>query len=165
MVNLKTYTKEEILSILSEIYDPEIPVVSIEEMGMLRDIIFHDKICEIIITPTYTGCPAMGIIEQDIVDLLTKNGLSEVKVTTTYSPAWTTDWMSINTKEKLRKYGIAAPLHSSCSNWLQPNKVQIQCPKCNSNHTELISQFGSTACKSLYKCTDCKEPFDYFKCH
>ena len=165
MVNTKPYTKEDILFILAGIVDPEIPVVTIEEMGMLRDVILTEDLCEVIITPTYTGCPAMGIIEHDIIDLLIQNGLPNVKVTTSYSPAWTTDWMSDPTKEKLRNYGIAAPVHSSCSNWLNPKSTSISCPRCNSTHTTMISQFGSTACKALYKCEDCKETFDLFKCH
>lgn len=161
------YTKEDILFILAGIVDPEIPVVTIQEMGMLRDVILSDEYCEVIITPTYTGCPAMGIIEHDIIELLHQNGLANVKVTTSYSPAWTTDWMSEGTKEKLRKFGIAAPVHSSCVNWLKPlnDSQEVHCPKCNSTHTKLISQFGSTACKALYQCSDCQEPFDYFKCH
>jgi ring-1,2-phenylacetyl-CoA epoxidase subunit PaaD len=165
MVNTKTYTKEDILFMLAGIVDPEIPVVTIEEMGMLRDVVITDDLCEVIITPTYTGCPAMGIIEHDIIHLLIQNGLPNVKVTTSYSPAWTTDWMSETTKEKLRNFGIAAPIHSSCVNWRHPNSAVVHCPRCNSTKTMIISQFGSTACKALYQCEDCKEPFDYFKCH
>ncbi|MCF8293237.1 MAG: phenylacetate-CoA oxygenase subunit PaaJ [Chitinophagaceae bacterium] len=165
MVNTVPYSKEDILFILAGIVDPEIPVVTIQEMGMLRDVILTEDLCEVIITPTYTGCPAMGIIEHDIVDLLIQNGIPNVKVTTSYSPAWTTDWMSEGTKEKLKNFGIAAPIHSSCSNWLNPKSVVVSCPRCDSKHTTMISQFGSTACKALYKCEDCKEPFDYFKCH
>lgn len=165
MVKEKSYSKEEIIFFLSEICDPEIPVVSIEEMGILRDVILHENSYEIIITPTYTGCPAMGIIEDDIISLLNQKGIQNVKVSIVYSPSWTTDWMTKNTKEKLKKFGIAAPVHSSCSNSILPNNLLVSCPKCNSNHTTLISQFGSTACKALYKCEDCKEPFDYFKCH
>lgn len=165
MVNTKLATKEEIFSMLSEICDPEIPVVTIQEMGMLRDVVIDEHMCEVVITPTYTGCPAMGIIEQDIIALLQKNGIQNVKVSLIYSPAWTTDWMTDGTKEKLRKYGIASPVHSSCMNWLKPNSISVSCPKCNSSHTKLISQFGSTACKALYQCEDCKETFDYFKCH
>lgn len=160
-----THSKEEIFGLLSAIYDPEIPVVTIREMGMLRDVILQGEQCEVIITPTYTGCPAMGIIEQDIIDLLRKNGITEVKVTTSYSPSWTTDWMTAETKEKLRKYGIAPPIHSSCVNWLQPKNLLVSCPRCGSSETSLISQFGSTACKALYSCKSCKEPFEYFKCH
>ena len=165
MVSIHQHTEEEILEVLSEICDPEIPVVSIQEMGILRDVIMQDHSSKVIITPTYTGCPAMGIIEEDIKSAIKNIGIANVEVTTTYNPAWTTDWMSDETKEKLRKLGIAAPLHSCCMNWAQPQSLQVHCPKCNSIHTQLISQFGSTACKALYKCKDCEEPFDYFKCH
>lgn len=161
----ESYQREEILVLLSEIKDPEIPVVTIEEMGMLRDVILSDKGCEILLTPTYTGCPAMGIIEQDILSTLKEAGIKNAKVTMVFAPAWTTDWMSDTTKEKLIQFGIAAPVHSSCTNWLSPKNVEVKCPKCESTDTKLISQFGSTACKALYSCNHCHEPFDYFKCH
>ena len=165
MVTEIKHTKEEIFELLSSICDPEIPVVSIQEMGMLKDVIVTENGCEVFIMPTYTGCPAMGIIEADILSLLKLNGIFHPKVTLVYSPAWTTDNMTENTKEKLRKFGIAAPAHSSCNNWLKPTNVEVSCPKCHSKNTKVISQFGSTACKALYSCNDCKELFDYFKCH
>jgi len=163
MVNA-TITKESVLALLAEIPDPEIPVVSIQEMGMLRDVIIKDDLCEVIITPTYTGCPAMGIIQADILMVLASHHIKPAKVTMVYSPAWTTDWMSDEAKEKLKNYGIAPPLHSSC-NSLPGSNLHIICPQCGSKQTEIISQFGSTACKALYKCNSCKEPFEYFKCH
>lgn len=159
-----SHTKEEIFVILSAIADPEIPVVSIYEMGMLRDVTFSDKGYEVIITPTYSGCPAMGIIEQDIKMMLDKNGVTPATVKLVYDPAWTTDWMSDVAKEKLKKYGIAPPLHSSCTQDVFAHNI-IECPHCHSGDTVMISRFGSTACKSLYQCNDCKEPFEYFKCH
>lgn len=160
------HTREDIFNILSFIPDPEIPVVSIKEMGMLRDVILSDKGCEVIITPTYTGCPAMGMIEDDIKRALKANGVSPVNVKLVYAPAWTTDWMTNEAKEKMRKYGIAPPVSSACNKLTSFAKNNfIKCPHCNSNQTELISMFGSTACKSLYKCDSCKEPFEYFKCH
>lgn len=163
---IAVYTKEDIFNILSTIPDPEIPVVNIQEMGMLRDVILTDKSCEIIITPTYTGCPAMGMIEDDIKKVLTEKGVSNIKVKLVYAPAWTTDWMSNAAKEKMRKYGIAPPLSSSCNKLHAFGKTElVKCPHCNSTQTELISMFGSTACKALYKCESCKEPFEYFKCH
>ena len=165
MVNTSLHTKESIFNLLSTIVDPEIPVVSIEEMGMLRDVNITNQSFEVIITPTYTGCPAMGIIEDDIMTLLQQNGIENPSVKLVYSPAWTTDWMTEATKEKLRKFGIAALIHSSCTNWLKPSEVNVKCPKCHSENTKVISQFGSTACKALYSCNDCQEPFDYFKCH
>jgi ring-1,2-phenylacetyl-CoA epoxidase subunit PaaD len=164
MVNT-TWNRADILSLLSEIKDPEIPVVSIEEMGMLRDVILSENNCEVLLTPTYTGCPAMGIIEQDILSALNKAGIANPKVTMILAPAWTTDWMSESTKEKLVQFGIAAPVHSSCINWLSPKNVSVSCPKCASTNTQIVSLFGSTACKSLHTCKDCQEPFDNFKCH
>ena len=165
MVETGSHTKQSVLEILSRIKDPEIPVLSIQEMGMLHDVKLSGDLCEVFIMPTYSGCPAMGIIEEDIYTLLKQEGFSNIKVTLVYSPTWTTDLMSESSKEKLRAYGIAAPVHSSCTNWLKPNDVEVLCPKCNSKHTELISRFGSTACKALYSCKNCSEPFEYFKCH
>ena len=149
---------------LSVIPDPEIPVVSIYEMGMLRDVLINDKGYEIILTPTYSGCPAIGIIEHDIKMTLDANGVFPVTVTLVYDPAWTTDWMSDVAKQKLKAYGIAPPLHSSCNQEVFTNNI-IECPHCHSTDTLLLSRFGSTACKSLYSCKNCKEPFEYFKCH
>lgn len=159
------YTKAEIFSYLSAIPDPEIPVLSIQEMGMLRDVTITDDNCEVIITPTYTGCPAMGIIEDDIKTTLHNKGIKSVNVKMVYSPAWTTDWMTSAAKEKMRVYGIAPPTNSVCNKWTVGTEQKIRCPRCNSIHTSIISHFGSTACKALYKCEDCKEPFEYFKCH
>ena len=161
---IRAQTKESILRMLSVIPDPEIPVVNIREMGMLRDVVISEKGYEVILTPTYTGCPAMGIIEQDIKMTLEANGISPVSVKLVYDPAWTTDWMSDVAKEKLRIYGIAPPLHSSCNLGVFKNNI-IKCPHCHSDDTVLMSRFGSTACKALYQCNNCKEPFEYFKCH
>ena len=160
---VENITKEVIFNLLAGLCDPEIPVVTIEEMGMLRDAIIHDDRVDIIITPTYTGCPAMGIIEQDILTTLNNFGIANVNVKTIYSPAWTTDWMTDATKEKLRQYGIAPPSGTCSSAFV--NTPEVACPQCASTNTHLISQHGSTACKALYKCGDCQEPFDYFKCH
>ena len=157
-------TKESIMNMLSVIKDPEIPVVSIQEIGMLRDVIISEAGYEVILTPTYTGCPAMGIITHDIKAELEKQGIAPVTVKLVYSPAWTTDWMSDTAKEKMRKYGIAAPVHSSCNTKFTEFNT-IPCPNCNSTDTIMISKFGATACKSLFKCNSCKEPFEYFKCH
>ncbi len=165
MVKSIPLTKADVLHLLSEIVDPEIPVVNIQEMGMLRDVLLSGDSCEVLLTPTYNGCPAMGIIEQDILLLLQQHGIPNAKVKLVYAPAWTTDWMSDSTKEKLKHYGIAAPLHSSCVNWLKPDQITVACPNCGSEETLLVSRFGSTACKALYRCNGCKEPFEYFKCH
>jgi len=164
MVGTRQHTNEEILELLSEIADPEIPVVTIQEMGMLRGVEASENGVTVILTPTYTGCPAMGIIEADIKATLEKNGIKPVSVRLVYDPAWTTDWMSDEAKEKMRRYGIAPPAHSSCGDVAAAEKA-VACPRCGSQHTETISRFGATACKALYKCLDCKEPFEYFKCH
>lgn len=164
MVNAVLQTKEDIYTLLSAIADPEIPVVTIQEMGMLRDVLVSDAGVEVVLTPTYSGCPAMGIIEADIKALLETNGIRSVTVRMVYDPAWTTDWMSSEAKEKMRRYGIAPPAHSSCGNVTLAEK-HIACPRCASTNTEVISRFGATACKALYRCHNCKEPFEYFKCH
>lgn len=126
----------------------------------------HDQL-EIVITPTYSGCPAMDMIRKEIMTTLNQHGYGHVKVTTVLSPAWTTEWMSQEGKDKLRAYGIAPPnpLQQVCQIRPFHREEAVQCPHCGSYHTSLISEFGSTACKALYKCGDCKEPFDYFKCH
>ena len=158
-------TKQQILKLLSVIPDPEIPVITIEELGILRDVIWNDPNWEIIITPTYTGCPAMKVIEDDIKSTLKTFGIENALVKMVYAPAWTTDWISDAAKEKLRAYGIAPPDHSTVDKKVLLGKARdLKCPQCGSINTEMISQFGSTACKALYKCNDCKEPFDYFKC-
>ncbi len=157
--------KENILLLLSQIPDPEIPVITITELGVIRDVLFNADEIEIKITPTYSGCPAMKQMEDDIKSTLKKNGFEKIKLTTVYSPPWTTDWLSAEAKEKLRAYGIAPPEHSTQDkSWLSGKHKTVHCPRCKSSHTKLISQFGSTACKALYQCKDCLEPFDYFKC-
>ena len=165
MKKLKMTTKE-VRTLLSQIPDPEIPVISIEELGILRDVNFFNDEFVVTITPTYSGCPAMKAIEQDIVDLLKENGIEKVKVKSIFSPAWTTDWLSEVEKEKLRNYGISPPEKTTADkSVLTGVQKVVKCPRCNSENTELVSQFGSTACKALYKCKDCLEPFDLFKCH
>ena len=137
------------------------------DLGIVRDIIVSaDGSVEVIITPTYTGCPAMDMISANIRMELMEKGIEKVKVTTVLSPAWTTDWMSEEGKNKLKEYGIAPPLPKQqvCRTALFSDEA-IACPKCNSYHTKKVSEFGSTACKALYQCLDCLEPFDYFKCH
>lgn len=165
MVAKAVYTKEAILELLETICDPEIPVVSIREIGILRDVVLAEDQCTVIITPTYTACPAMDFIAQDILALLQSYGIPNPKVSLVNAPAWTTDWMTDIAKEKLRNFGISPPVHSSCVNWIKASAANVPCPRCHSTNTKLISQFGSTACKALYSCNDCKEPFDYFKCH
>ena len=155
---------DEIWKILERIPDPEIPVISVVELGIIRALRYEGPKLIITITPTYSGCPAMSAISIDINNHMLENGIQDFQIETVYQPAWTTDWMNEETKSKLGNYGIAAPLHSSCSSWMNTSTQGIHCPRCNSSHTTMISRFGSTACKALYKCLDCKEPFDYFKC-
>jgi ring-1,2-phenylacetyl-CoA epoxidase subunit PaaD len=156
-------TNEEIISILSEVKDPEIPVLSISDLGILRTVETDGEKISIQITPTYSGCPAMEIIQDDIRTALAKHGLKNIEIKQVLSPAWTTDWMTDEGKLKLRSYGIAAPSVHGCS--LNGEDQPESCPLCNSKNIEMISRFGSTSCKALYRCLDCREPFDYFKCH
>ena len=159
-------TNEHIWSLLEEVCDPEIPVLTIVDLGIVRDVKIIDEALEVVITPTYSGCPAMNMIEVNIKALLQEQGFEKVKVTTVLSPAWTTDWLSEAGREKLRAYGIAPPQgNSEDKTALFQDEKEVPCPQCNSTNTKMTSQFGSTACKSLYKCKDCLEPFDYFKCH
>jgi ring-1,2-phenylacetyl-CoA epoxidase subunit PaaD len=158
-------SQENIFSLLNEIPDPEIPVISIVELGVIRDVHAEGRKIEVKITPTYSGCPAMKQMEDDVRKKLEEAGFEDIKITTVYQPAWTTDWMSAEAKEKLRKYGIAPPEESTTDKSFLTGKVRIvQCPRCGSRDTVMVSQFGSTACKALYKCKDCLEAFDYFKC-
>ena len=162
---INKFSKQELIQLLSEIPDPEIPVININELGILRDIEITDDACVVTITPTYSGCPAMRMIEDQVVSALKLHGVKNVQVKMVYSPAWTTDWISEEAKEKLRVYGIAPPEKTSVDkDVLLGKKKHPACPQCRSTNTEMISQFGSTACKALYRCNHCKEPFDYFKC-
>jgi len=157
--------KEEVLKVLGDIPDPEIPVISIVELGVIREIDVHGKKVEVKITPTYSGCPAMKQMEDDVRKKLTEKGFEDIKITTIYQPAWTTDWLSTEAKNKLQHYGIAPPEEStSDKSFLTGKTKSITCPRCKSKNTTMVSQFGSTACKALYKCEDCLEAFDYFKC-
>lgn len=158
--------KESIQKWLREIPDPEIPVINLEELGVIRDIIIQGEKVEVVITPTYTGCPAMKVMEEDIIKKLQEHRIKEVKVSTVLSPAWTTDWIGEEAREKLRKYGISPPEHSTVNKAVLMGKAEriVRCPRCNSTHSKMINQFGSTPCKALYKCEDCLEAFDYFKC-
>jgi len=158
--------KDKILSILSEVYDPEIPVLSIIDLGILRNVEWIDNQVLVTITPTYSGCPATLTFETDILKALSENGYENVKVISQISPAWTTDWMTDNGRKKLKAYGIAPPVNgTSNKSILFTDKKEVACPRCDSFDTKLLSQFGSTSCKSLYQCNSCLEPFDYFKCH
>jgi len=156
--------KQKILTILQEVCDPEIPVLSILDLGIVRDIKMNGDEIEVIITPTYSGCPAMDMIAMNIRLALIEKGYSKIKITSVLSPAWTTEWMSEAGKEKLKAYGIAPP-HTRSDAPMNREDFVVECPQCHSTNTKLLSEFGSTACKALYQCNDCKEPFDHFKCH
>lgn len=159
-------SKQNIIDLLKQIPDPEVPVINIIELGVVREISILENLVEVEITPTYTGCPAMKMIEDQIIELLHQESGKEIKVKMIYSPAWTTDWITEEAKNKLLDYGIAPPEKTSVdkSILLSGGVKIIKCPQCKSENTGMISQFGSTACKALYKCMDCLEPFDYFKC-
>lgn len=160
-----TKTVEEIKTLLSVIPDPEIPVITIRDLGVLREVRIVGDTVEVDITPTYSGCPAMKAISQDIVKVLNEAGIERVNVKEIYQPVWTTDWLSDEAREKLRLYGIAPPEKTSSDKNAILGKVKhLACPHCGSIDTELVSQFGSTACKALYRCLSCLEPFDHFKC-
>jgi ring-1,2-phenylacetyl-CoA epoxidase subunit PaaD len=159
-------SSSEIWVLLEEVKDPEVPVLSVIDLGIVRDVITNGDEIEIIITPTYSGCPAMDVIAMDIRLKLIEKGMRQVKVSQQLSPAWTTDWMTQKGKEKLKAFGISPPnpKQQFCTTEMF-REESAQCPRCDSYHTQLISEFGSTACKSMYRCLDCKEAFDYFKCH
>jgi ring-1,2-phenylacetyl-CoA epoxidase subunit PaaD len=166
------FDTKEIWKLLETVMDPEVPVVSVIDLGIVRDVKISDSSLgdgdiEIIITPTYSGCPAMDVISMNIKMVLLEHGYKKIKITSVLSPAWTTDWMSENGKVKLKAFGIAPPTTKQqvCHTELFHDGEAIQCPHCNSYNTKLVSQFGSTACKALYVCENCREPFDYFKCH
>jgi len=163
--NKKIRLLKKIWELLEEVKDPEVPVLSVVDLGVVREVLMNGEQVEVVITPTYTGCPAMNVIEMDIKVMLAMQGYKNAKVTTVLSPAWTTDWLSEAGKKKLKAYGIAPPVGSVDKAELIGEERNIECPQCNSTNTEMVSQFGSTACKALHKCLDCLEPFDYFKCH
>jgi ring-1,2-phenylacetyl-CoA epoxidase subunit PaaD len=166
-------TTDEVWSWLGDVADPEIPVISVVDLGIVRAVAFDGDACVVTITPTYSGCPAMQVIAESVTEALHARGIADVRLVSQLSPAWTTDWMSEAGKAALKGYGIAPPaqqvidisgLHAGVKRRAGPALV-VACPNCGSRHTQLTSQFGSTPCKALYKCLDCREPFDYFKCH
>jgi ring-1,2-phenylacetyl-CoA epoxidase subunit PaaD len=161
-----TNEEDQVWKILEEVKDPEVPVLSILDLGIVRSISIEDSKLDIVITPTYSGCPAMDVISMDIRLKLIEKGYRDVNIRQSLSPAWTTDWMTEEGKRKLKEFGIAPPnpKQQFCSSDMFKEEA-VACPRCNSHHTQLISQFGSTACKAMYRCLDCKEAFDYFKCH
>lgn len=159
-------TEAQIWEMLKEVPDPEIPVLSIIDLGVVRNVILDEAGVYIDITPTYSGCPAMNVFEQDIVSRLEKSGLKNIQIRKVFTPAWTTDWISEDAKKRLKAYGIAPPEMTTADKsalWETEAKV-VPCPFCDSQNTKLTSQFGSTACKSLHFCDGCHQPFEHFKC-
>ncbi|SCB19143.1 1,2-phenylacetyl-CoA epoxidase subunit PaaD [Rhizobium hainanense] len=164
---------DEIWHWLSEVPDPEIPMISLTDLGIIRDVGWQEDTLVVTVTPTYSGCPATTVINLDIERALAEKGLDRVRLERRLSPAWTTDWISDEGREKLRAYGIAPPIDGTAADGVLVKRIDrlsgrsnltIACPRCGSAATEKISQFGSTPCKASYRCTDCLEPFDYFKC-
>jgi ring-1,2-phenylacetyl-CoA epoxidase subunit PaaD len=160
-----TPTRENIFEILASVRDPEVPVLSVVDLGIVRDVQISGGIISVKVTPTYSGCPAMRVIEENIIAALREKGFPNAEVTTVFSPAWTTDWMSPEAKEKLRAYGIAPPQGRADDSLVTISKPRptIACPFCGSKNTALKSEFGSTACKSLHYCNQCSQPFEHFK--
>ena len=165
---IAAFRDEELLQraweVAAGVVDPEIPVLTISDLGVLRDVAINDGCVEVTITPTYSGCPAMNMIKVEIELALERSGFRNSKVRTVRSPAWTTDWMSEDGRRKLREYGIAPP-QAATSRRALFGVQQVTCPQCGSDNTEVLSEFGSTSCKALWRCRSCREPFDYFKCH
>jgi ring-1,2-phenylacetyl-CoA epoxidase subunit PaaD len=163
---------EEVWDLLSHVPDPEIPVISVAELGIVRDVAWDDETLVVTVTPTYSGCPATAIIDLDIETALRNRGIEKLRLKRKISPAWTTDWISAEGRAKLRAYGVAPPIDGTAADGrlsgridrLAGGGVTVACPRCGSTHASKVSQFGSTPCKASYRCDDCLEPFDYFKC-
>lgn len=169
---------QQVWAALSAVPDPEIPVISIVDLGIVREVRWDESLdparLVVTVTPTYSGCPATEVIAQSIREALDQHGFGAAQIETRLAPAWTTDWLSEEGRRKLREYGIAPPVGRSQSEHVvdisritrqSARVLSVACPRCGSTHTETISEFGSTPCKALYRCVACKEPFDYFKCH
>ena len=166
---MSAITTKDVYGWLNNVSDPEVPVLTVIDMGIIRDVQLSEDNGEvtatIVITPTYSGCPAMDVIGMNIRMALLSRDIDHVIIEQQLSPAWTTDWMSDDGKRKLKEYGIAPPQRSADSEVKLFGREKVPCPRCESNETELVSQFGPTSCKALYQCQTCKEPFEYFKCH
>ena len=158
------FTQASIYELLEAVKDPEVPVLSVRELGVLRDVQVIDQRVVVTITPTYTGCPALDAMKEDIEKELSNAGIEQFEVKRTLSPAWTTDWISEEGKRKLKAYGIAPPEKTANIRALNGAVPVVECPQCGSKDTVMMSAFGSTACKALWKCKNCLEPFDQFKC-
>jgi len=155
--------RDDVFRWLSDVPDPEIPVLNLTDLGIIRDVELGDEVV-VSVAPTYIGCPATEVIEQSVVDALHERGLKDVRIRRVLSPAWTTDWMTDEGRRKLKEYGIAPPAGSASKRALAGGPLAVACPRCDSINTERVSEFGSTACKAAYRCRDCLEPFEYFKC-
>ncbi len=163
---------EEVWRWLGEVPDPEIPVISLTDLGIIRDVAWDGDTLVVAVTPTYSGCPATTVINLDIESALKARGIDKLRLERRLSPAWTSDWISAEGRDKLRAYGIAPPIDGTAAdgrlmaraNRLAGSNLAVACPRCGSTRTERVSQFGSTPCKASYRCRDCLEPFDYFKC-
>jgi len=160
----ETFNRGEIFEWLAEVPDPEIPVVSIMDLGIVRDVEIEKDGVVVSLAPTYSGCPATEVIEQSVVATLEDRGIVDVSIKRVLSPPWTTDWISDTGRENLLKYGIAPPEKAGGKRALLKGQREVACPRCDSCNTEIVSEFGSTACKASYRCGDCLEPFEYFKC-
>jgi len=157
------YSRDEILRWLGQVPDPEIPVLSITDLGIVRDVEIGERVT-VALAPTYSGCPATEVIEKSVLDALQDHGIDDVEIRRVLSPPWTTDWITDEGRDKLRDYGIAPPERGAGKRALLRGERQVACPRCASTATELVSEFGSTACKASYRCSECLEPFEYFKC-
>lgn len=167
----ETRAERDIWAVLARVMDPEIPVVSVVDLGIIRAVRAKGDDVEVDVTPTYTGCPATQLIEAEVLEALHRNGYPKARVKRVLAPAWTTDWITPGGHEKLRAYGIAPPVQTAADqvkrrvSALLGEEPQVPCPRCGSTYTRKVSNFGSTPCKAHYTCADCLEPFDYFKCH
>jgi ring-1,2-phenylacetyl-CoA epoxidase subunit PaaD len=162
---MNNINEEKVYEWLADVKDPEVPALSILDLGIVRHVAVTDNSVNVTITPTYSGCPAMDVISIGIRMALAGHGIKQVTIDQQLSPAWTTDWMTEDGKRKLKEYGIAPPNRKAFSSLGLFEEEEIQCPRCDSTHTEMVSRYGPTSCKALYKCLDCKEPFEHFKCH
>lgn len=164
---------EQIWEWLDGVPDPEIPVISVVDLGIVRDVEWQGDTLAVKITPTYSGCPATSVISFDVEAALRAHGIDKIEIQRQLSPAWTTDWLTESGREKLREFGIAPPIDGTAADGVLAGRISklrgegnlaVACPRCGSTNTEKVSQFGSTPCKASYRCKDCLEPFDYFKC-
>ncbi|MGN6568482.1 MAG: 1,2-phenylacetyl-CoA epoxidase subunit PaaD [Flavipsychrobacter sp.] len=166
---MNSVTTEQVYKWLASVTDPEVPVLTILDLGIVRDVKMTDKngqpAVTVTITPTYSGCPAMDVIGMNIRMALLSQGINNIDIEMQLSPAWTTDWMTEEGKRKLKEYGIAPPNRKAFQSLGLFEEDERECPRCGSKHTELVSQYGPTSCKALYRCLNCFEPFEHFKCH